>query len=67
MAEVIEVIYEQRHITKGVFDVVPVQRLVRCKDCKWFSSGYCMKLDKTCVSPKAFCSWAEGVKNERII
>ena len=67
--ETIETIYEQRHMADGVFDIVPVQRLVRCKDCKhnyanMIPSGdgcyYCVELP---ITEDFFC--ARGERHDR--
>lgn len=37
-------------------DAVPV---VRCKDCKFFSHGYCRFHDAKFVRPDGYCYWGE--------
>ena len=66
MAETIEIIYEQRHMADGVFYIVPVQRLVRCRDCKYNLKGYCdnrLGLPWRTITPDDFCS-RRGNKND---
>ena len=42
-------------------DAVPV---VRCKDCKSFSHGYCRFLDAKFVRPEGYCYWGERKDGE---
>lgn len=43
-------------------DAVPV---VRCKDCKSFSHGYCRFHEAKFVNPKAYCFWGERKDGEQ--
>lgn len=36
-----------------------VVQVIRCKDCKWFNQGCCIKYEKRCLRPIDFCSRAE--------
>lgn len=42
-------------------DLVPV---VRCKDCKSFSHGYCRFHDAKFVRPDGYCYWGERKDGE---
>ena len=62
MAETIEIIYKQIHMADGVFDIVPVQQLVRCRNCKYNLKGYCdnrLGLPWRTVTSDDFCSRGE--------
>lgn len=43
-------------------DAVPV---IRCKDCKSFSHGYCRFHEAKFVNPKAYCFWGERKDGEQ--
>ena len=64
MAETIETIYKQIHLADGVFDIVPVQQLVRCRDCKYYDK-FKGVVDGGCryygiyTNPDDFCSRGE--------
>ena len=42
-------------------DAVPV----RCKDCKFFSHGYCRFHDAKFVRPDGYCYWGEQKEGEQ--
>ena len=60
-----EYIVRETEYPMGYTKEEEVCELVRCKDCKFFSHGYCRFHDAKFVRPDGYCYWGEQKEGEQ--